>query len=326
MSGEPNPFSAGGGGTSFEWQVASYYTISLLSGDTARGLPPTGNVVEVRLQQRSRGYPVDDIVVLAMTGSTRSKLILQAKHSLTFTVNALFCETILDCWNQFHAQNFEKNRDSVGIAIAEGCYIGKIRTHFQELLKWARAMGQLGFYEQVSKFKAKQNSLDVFRNALKKVLGKQPSAKKIWQFLRHLMILSFDLEDNGSRDAVDSWNRVKALCRNDTSRSISLFNGIFELVSRYSIKGGEIDLETVQAELREILPLAVYSNIRTAKASLVNQVVKQLNREKQSGKYIPDVLTEIQDVKESVRFFSHPILFLPRFVVACPRIMYHLLS
>ena len=202
MPSEPNPFSTGGGGTSFEWQVASYYIISLLSGDTARGLRPTGHVVEVRLQQRARGYPVDDIVVIAMTGTTQSKLILQAKHSLTFTVNDLFCETILDCWNQFHSKNFGKDRDSVGIAIAEGCYIGKVRTHFQELLSWARAMGQSGFYEQVSKFKAKENSLDVFRKALGKVLGKQPSEKKVWQFLRHLMILSFDLENTGSRDAI----------------------------------------------------------------------------------------------------------------------------
>ena len=110
-----------------------------------------------------------------------------------------------------------------------------------------------------------------------------------------------------------SWNRLKTLCRNDPSRSISLFNGIFELVSRYSVKGGEINLDTVQKELRDILPLAVYSNVRTAKASLAKQVVNQLNREKQSGKYIPNVFTEIQDVKESVRLFSHPILFLPRF-------------
>ncbi|MBI5569624.1 MAG: hypothetical protein HY914_06725 [Desulfomonile tiedjei] len=314
MSGEPSPFSTGGGGTAFEWLVATTYVISLLSGHTARGLPGTGTVVEVRLQQRGRGYPVDDIVVIAVAGTTQMRLILQAKHALTFTVNDLFCKTILDCWNQFNLELFKKTKDFVGIAISESCYISKIRTDFQELLTWARKLSQNGFYEQVSKFKAKQKALDVFRDALALGLGRKPGVKKLWEFLRHLMILSFDLESPGGRDSVVSWNMLRNLCRNDATRSASLFKGVFELVSRYSKAGGEIDLGTVKRELQDILPLAVYSNVRTAKASLVKQVVDQLNREKQSKKYIPEVFTEIHTVKESVRVFSHPVLFTQKLV------------
>jgi hypothetical protein len=312
MSGEPNPFSTGGGGTSFEWLVATSYVISLLAGHTARGLPGTGTVVEVRLQQRGRGYPVDDIIVIVATGTAQAKLILQAKHSLTFTVNDLFCETLLDCWNQFHSENFDKARDSVGIAIAESCNIGKIRTHFQALLSWARTHSQTGFYEQLSKYKAKQSALEVFSDGLTKATSRKPGTKMLWDFLGHLQILSFDVENPGSRDSEDSWNKLKILCRQDQSHAVSLFNGIFRMISDYSKDGGEIDLDALQKELQERLPLKCYTNLRTVRASLIRQVVNQLNKEKKSQKYIPDIFTEIQSVKESGRLFSHPVLFVTK--------------
>ena len=312
MSGEPNPFSTGGGGTAFEWLVATSYVISLLSGHTARGLPGTGTVVEISLQQRGRGYPVDDIVVIAATGTTESRLGLQAKHSLTFTINNLFCETILDCWNQFNSATFDRKRDSVGIAIAESCNIRKVRTHFQEILEWARTHSQSGFYDRVSQFKAKQDALKVFEGALTKGLGKKPSQTKLWQFLARFLILSFDLESPGSRDLADAQNKLKILCGSDARRSKTLFAGIFELVSRFSKAGGEINPDTLQHELGEILPMTVYANVRPVRTRLVNQVMNQLKREKSSGKYIPDIFTEIHSVKEAARLYSHSVLFLPR--------------
>ena len=67
-------FSTGGGGTRFEWLVATSYVVRLLRGEGARGLPPASTVVEVRLQQALKGYPVDDVVVVAVRGTRQSKL------------------------------------------------------------------------------------------------------------------------------------------------------------------------------------------------------------------------------------------------------------
>ena len=49
-----SPFSTGGGGTRFEWLVATSYLVHLLRGEGARGLPASGTVVEVRMQQAAQ--------------------------------------------------------------------------------------------------------------------------------------------------------------------------------------------------------------------------------------------------------------------------------
>ncbi len=95
-----SPFSTGGGGARFEFLVATAYMVSLLKGESARGLPPEGAVVEVRFQQKIQEYPVDDIVIVASMGTIYSKLALQVKHNIRFAVNKLFCEIIQACWEQ----------------------------------------------------------------------------------------------------------------------------------------------------------------------------------------------------------------------------------
>jgi len=74
-----SPFSTGGGGVRFELLVAVHYLIALLRQESPRGVPD-GVVQEVRLQQRNRDCPVDDIVVTCKSSVSTSSLYLQAKH------------------------------------------------------------------------------------------------------------------------------------------------------------------------------------------------------------------------------------------------------
>lgn len=150
----PSPFSTGGGGTRFEWLVATSYLVTLLRGEGARGLPGLGTVIEVRLQQRTMGFQVDDIIVLAAMGTRRAKLALQVKHNIRFTTNDLFSDVMAACWRHFASRTFDQERDFVGVAIGEVCNIGRVRTHIQELLEWARTSATpQSFYTRVQKFK-----------------------------------------------------------------------------------------------------------------------------------------------------------------------------
>lgn len=304
-----SPFSTGGGGIRFEWLVATSYLVSLLRGEGARGLPATGTVVEVRLQQATQGYPVDDVVIVASRGTHQSKLALQVKHSLSFSVNPLFCKVMGVCWRHFTSSTFDRQGDYIGIAIGEGSNIQKVRTHLKELLEWARThRTSRSFYAQVGKFQSKQKILDDISKALDIGASRHIGQDRLWLFIRSLVVLSFDFDSTGSRDSTDCWNALRAVARRRSPKdAAALFDSLYSLVSRYSKMGGEIDYDTLCSELYENMPLGGVSPLRTTKATLVRQVSNQLLREKKSRKYVPDVFTAIDSVKDAARYFADPL-------------------
>lgn len=318
----PNPFSTGGGGTRFEWLVATSYLVALLRGETPRGLPDRGVVIEVCFQQRAKGYPVDDIVIVGALGTRRTKLALQVKHNVQFTTNNLFCDIMATCWQHFTARTFDRERDFVGIAIGEVCNISKVRIHVQELLEWARTSARTrSFFTQVQRFSEKQKCLNVFEESLNRGAGRRISKDQLWRFLRRFVVVPFDFDHPGSRDATDCWNRLQGLIRRRrTDRATEVFNALYQLASRYSKSGGEVEFNLLRTELADHLPINCVPDICTVQAALVQQVRRQLEKEKRSKKYIPNVFTEIHTVKDSARFFSHPSLFLQKTIEFVQRV------
>jgi len=82
-----SPYSTGGGGTHFEARVVASYLAAALTEAPARGV--TGlYVVEVLTQRAAFGDPLDDVIVSGQfADGTRSKLHLQIKSDLAFTVS-----------------------------------------------------------------------------------------------------------------------------------------------------------------------------------------------------------------------------------------------
>jgi hypothetical protein len=214
-----SPFSTGGGGTRFEWLVATSYLVNLLRGEGARGLPATGTVVEVRLQQAAQGYPVDDVIIVAAHGTRQSKLSLQVKHKINFTANPLFCEVMGACWRHFTASTFNRREDYVGIAIGEGSNVQKVSTHLREILEWARThKTSRSFHIQVGKFKVKQQTLTDISKALDIGASCHIGEERLWLFLRRFVILSFDFDSVGSRDSTACWNALRAVVRRQSPK------------------------------------------------------------------------------------------------------------
>jgi hypothetical protein len=73
-----SPFSTGGSGDDFQFQVGAYYLAGLLLRHVPRGLD-AGTLAEVRFQRVYEGVPLDDLVCVAITGTGPSKLALQIK-------------------------------------------------------------------------------------------------------------------------------------------------------------------------------------------------------------------------------------------------------
>lgn len=263
------------------------------------------------MQQASQGYPVDDVIIVAACGTRQSKLSLQVKHSLSFSANPLFCEVMGACWRHFTSSTFDRQFDYIGVAIGEGSNIKKVRTHLQELLQWARThRTSQNFFTQIGKFKTKQEVLNDISKALDIGASRHIGRDRLWLFLRSLVVLSFDFDSASSRDSTVCWNGLRAVVRRRSPKdAVVLFDALYNLVSRYSKMGGEIDYDILCSELHETMPLRGISPLHTTKATLVRQVSNQLLREKQSRKYIPAVFTAINSVKDAARYFSHPLNF-----------------
>ena len=312
-----HPFSLGGGGQRFEIQVAISYVISLLKMEFARGLEKGGVVHSVNLQQRNRGNPVDDINVVTKYNENEITLYIQAKHTLRFTDTEDFNEVLNDCWNQFCKTTFKKGTDHVGIVISEVSNSQKIRTHLQDLLKWAEtSIDEESFYQKAQLFRAKEEFLRLFEGSLNKIAGRTLTQSEIWMFLKSLVVISFDFDNPGSRDNWDIQNKISSILKDKNPDDAKLvFSALYELTSKYCASGGEIDIGVVTNNLSQISlisPSVVMTELRLISETLTDHLRKQIQKQKNAKRYIPDVFVEVSSIKDKARFFVHPVLFIKK--------------
>ena len=184
----------------------------------------------MRFQQHWTGCLLDDIVVVADDGSKKRRLAIQVKHDLTFSdalTNTEFAEVINACWKTFNSALWNFNRDSDRLGIALGIPQPKIDKHFKPILEWARTSGNSEeFLQKISlpKFSSreKQDYLKIIRNLLGRAKGSDLVNDELWQFLKCLVILDFDLETAGSRDTTDSWNRLITIIKGQDGNQAKL--------------------------------------------------------------------------------------------------------
>lgn len=313
-----HPFSTGGGGIRFEILVATSYVVSLLRMEFARGLDK-GVVHSVNLQQRNRDNPVDDINIVTKHNGDERTLYLQAKHTLRFTDNEDFNEVLRDCWAQYCKATFKRGNDQVGIVISENSNIQKIRGHLQDLLIWAKTSAdEESFYQKAQSFKNKVEFLQLFENSLNRIAGKTLTQSDIWTFLKSLVVIPFDFDNPGSRDNCDIQNKILSVLKDKKPDDASLvFSALYELTSKYCASGGEIDVSVITNNLPQISlisPSVVMTELRLISETLTDHLHKQIQKQKNAKRYIPDVFVEVSSIKDKARFFAHPVLFVRKVI------------
>jgi len=96
----------------------------------------------------------------------------------------------------------------------------------------------------------------MFKSVLDSVVGRPIESDELWQFLRSLVVLHFDLEHSGSRDTTCSWNRLLDLLRDrDDAVARQFFNSLLAIVASYSKSGDGLTIESLHAELGNDFPL-----------------------------------------------------------------------
>ncbi len=238
-----SPFSTGGGGDDFQFQVGAYYLGGLLLRHVPRGLD-VGTLVEVRFQRLYEGVPLDDLVCVAESAAGQGKLALQIKKDLTFgEKDGLFGEVMTACWRTYKSPGFDCQRDRFGIVL--GVYQTKIDRYYQTVLTWARSSSNAAaFLGRIGKERiSNQNHRDfvaLVRSKLTVAQGRAVSDDDLWGFLRSMVILHFDLQEEGSRDRTQITNVLaQALQPGSSPGAAELFSRLRDISAEVNRTAGE---------------------------------------------------------------------------------------
>ncbi len=324
-----NPFSTGAGGATFEQLVGASYLVSLLSLEIPRGID--GLIENVRFQQRYKGFLVDDIVVETKDGNITRKLSIQVKHALTFSDNDLFRDVLKDCWEFFMSGKFSTKKDRIAIGVEIGSYPRTVARDLQELLQWAKTSNCAADFIQItSKFKKKRHYLTLFKTILSRFC-QTITDDELWQFLKCFVVLPFDLENEGSGDSCNNWNKLLNLIKNrDPEMAKLIFEAMTAVVAEYAKSAGTINYETLMSKLPKAVLLNNPSNLdsplRNVRGYIFNLVNNQIQKQKNSTKYIPDVFIEIDDVKDKARYFTDPTSFWDKILEDVKRLDFRFLN
>ncbi|MBC8492775.1 MAG: AAA family ATPase [Chloroflexi bacterium] len=198
-----SPVATGGVGSDFERRVGAYYLATLLLRSVPRG-QDAGTAREVRFQRLYEGESLDDLVVLSDLPAGESKLALQIKRDLTFgEKDPTFDEVMYASWQTFKSSQFILGVDRFGVAVA--LYSKTVDEHYQRVLTWARTSANAADFllrisiERLAN-RRQGEFVELIRAKLHRYSGRSVSEDELWNFLRSMVILHFDLLNEGSRD------------------------------------------------------------------------------------------------------------------------------
>lgn len=250
MSDKGSVFQKGGGGTDFEQLVQTAFLTTLI---TKCGVPciDSGELTEIALQVTNRGYETDDFMATVNSIQGNHRLLFQVKHDISFTSkNEQFKEVVTDFWKDFNNTSiFDKSKDKL-IIVKNGLTKNE-RAHFKTLFNWAKSHdSEIDFISEVNRIKIKKNSLDIFRKILKEANNNiDLTDKQLWEFLKCVDVLEYDLLNNGSVDKTYFLNLIKLSKNNETSISEDeIWNSLFSYISRLNPNGGSINLQNIKSE------------------------------------------------------------------------------
>ncbi|HEX7705216.1 MAG TPA: AAA family ATPase [Thermoanaerobaculia bacterium] len=280
MSELASPYSTGGGGGDFETRVLAYYLGCVLTQAIPRGLPDA-TASSVSSQALYQGTPLDDILVRANRGDGEAQLALQVKRDLTFgEENEEVQDVMRRAWETFTASAFHEDVDRCGVAL--GLYSKKIDEHYTTVLTWARnATTAADFLVRVAALRlasqTQRTFLALVRTLLDRAAGRAITDDELWRFCRSFVLLHFDLQSEGSRDAAQLRSILQnALNIDAAQRARDLELKLFEFASTMKLSAGTHSTVT----LRETLATEQFA-LRPAR-----QVVADLQRLREYGRFI----------------------------------------
>ncbi len=255
-----SPELAGGEGFTFEGYVAAYYLTALLAESFGPGIDDR-IVVQVSVQQRDFGEPLDDVIVdFEDTAKKTTRLSLQVKRSLTISnaiTNSDFRDIIRDSWNTLNKPDFRVNVDRYGVAV-DTITPAKARA-LNTLCEWARESLTTEHFDArfapdgIAGKEIKAVQADVL-SILENVKGSDCSSEEQHRFLSHFVLIQFDFISEGATAPSDAINRIKnCLAPIDALKAPLVWSRIVQLARTSAGKSGQFDRARL---VRFISPIA----------------------------------------------------------------------
>lgn len=234
-----SPAARGPAGTYFEAMVGASYLLGLLAGSEPRGLP--GRTTErVRLQAAGEGFPLDDIVVEGRDAlGEATTLEIQVKRTITFApADGEFRDVV----RQIAASAGQTGRREFAVATSQ--HTSRIDGPYQEVLAWARQLGDAPtFMQRLARPNCASDPMRKFVATFREHLeeaGHPHDDATVWGLLRRFQIHVYDFGSSGSADAALARERaVGALHPEEMGRAGELWSWMVETALSIAARAGE---------------------------------------------------------------------------------------
>lgn len=251
---------AGGDGFTFEGFVAAYYLAALLAKRKTSGCD--GIVIEVAVQQRNFGKPLDDVIVKWEDNSKRVGVTsLQVKKELIISSaknNSDFREVIRDSWNTFKRNDFQIGLDKYGAAVGNVA-LQKFRD-ITALCEMARESNEVShFSTRLTSECISKTQLEISDDIKKIVLeenGIEPTIKDLREFLAHFIIVKFDFLHEGEVSSSEAELHLNEILKPDHTHLVSLvWSHLHTIIRKSAAKSGVYNFDRIINELAKIVDL-----------------------------------------------------------------------
>jgi len=245
-------WETGGGGTTFERQVAASYLLAML--ESRQPFPERGGtIVEIRFQVRSEGWLFDD-VLLILNGRETWHAAISIKSGDLFATDT-WAESLSDAWEMLEgAGPFTVGRDRY--VVETSTLASKSGRALKTLCSLAAAMESSTLNQRIlsSDSTLSKYDRDFYADRCARP-GKDSadiSASKFpADFLRHLVLRTQDFRNAES----DSISQMLSRCRElleaaDDSAARKLWDALFAIVSDLSPRSGTIRREALVSQLK----------------------------------------------------------------------------
>ena len=273
MVNASSPASSGPAGSQFEGQVGAHYLLSLLAGTEPRGLPGT-SIDTVQFQRAAEGHPLDDVIVHAHDESGHNAVLeIQVKRSITFSPSdAVFRGVVSQIADAARRPDFETTRYQLAIATARNSW--KINGAYQEVLTWARQLGDAAiFMDRLARPGSANEDMRTFVETFRTHLDTADAPnddETVWRLLRRLQILVFDFAALGSAsEALAKERCIRVLHPDHAEHADSLWTNLIELALQIAASGGDRTREQLVTDLNQrSFRIAGERRFRTARRAL----------------------------------------------------------
>lgn len=247
-----SPAGRGPAGNHFEGQIGAYYLLAMLAGAEARGI--AGSRIEaVRYQGDSEGFSLDDVVVHAQVAGRPALLEIQAKRTMTFApADPVFADVMA----QVAAARSPEGVDAIdhALAVATARTSQRISGPCQEILTWARTMGDAGsFFRRLASEGVSSAAMRDFVATFRRHLGNAGLSvddESIWHLLRRFQILEFDFEATAAQAEQHALDRARQLlAHEDAGKARALWSVLIELSISTARTAGVLDLDQTRRQL-----------------------------------------------------------------------------